>query len=357
MTLQGWARQLIRVAPGPTPWPRMVRAAVAVGAPLSIGVAVGRPVQAMLMSMGGVVGTLVDPPGSTVARMRGIATAAALGSVPGLLIGTGVHGRAWVAVLVMVALAGVSAVVSSISLVWSATGLQLLVFASLAIGPLGALHPWWATPLWLLVGVGWSLLLLPAERLLQPLAQGQPAWPGKPRLPASEAMRRAATSPFALRLMLCIGVATVFSEVLPLNRSYWVPLAVAVVMKPDFGSVPVRAVQYGLGTVVGAGGAMLVLLARPSTGVAVVPIAALAALIPYALSRNYALFGAVFTPLIVLILGVITRSGWRIGEDRLVDILVGCGIVLVFGSTPHPTSLAMLAHTHRGDPHTATDRS
>ena len=35
--------------------------------------------------------------------------------------------------------------------------------------------------------------------------------------------------------MLCIGVATVLGQALPLQRSYWVPLTVAVVLKPDFG--------------------------------------------------------------------------------------------------------------------------
>jgi len=357
LTLQAWARQLVRVAPVPAPWPRMVLAALAVGVPLSVGMAVGHPVQAMLTSMGGVVATLVDRPAPNLLRMRGIATAACFGSVPGLLIGTAVHGRGWVAVVAMVAVAGVSAVVSSISPTGSATGLQLLVFASLGLGPLGALRPWWATPLWLLVGVGWTLLLLAADWLHRPVAPA-PGGDGaaQPRR-ALASLRTARTASFAIRLMLCIGLATVFSEVLPLNRSYWVPLAVAVVMKPDFGSISVRAAQYGAGTVVGAGFAMLILLAAPSSSVLVATIVLLAALIPYGLTRNYALFGAVFTLLIVLILDVVSRSGWRIGEDRLVDILVGCGIVLVLGSVPYPTTLAMSAHTDRGDPRTATGRS
>ena len=56
---------------------------------------------------------------------------------------------------------------------------------------------------------------------------------------------------FTLRLMICMGVATVVSEVLPLQRSYWVPLTVAVVLKPDFGSVFVLALQRSIGTIVG----------------------------------------------------------------------------------------------------------
>src|SRR5229473_8552008 len=35
--------------------------------------------------------------------------------------------------------------------------------------------------------------------------------------------------------------------------AYWVPLTVAIVLKPDYGSVFARALQRGIGTVVGGG--------------------------------------------------------------------------------------------------------
>ena len=47
-------------------------------------------------------------------------------------------------------------------------------------------------------------------------------------------------------------VAAVISQVLPLQRSYWVVLTVGIILKPDYGSVFARAVQRGVGTVVGA---------------------------------------------------------------------------------------------------------
>ena len=58
-----------------------------------------------------------------------------------------------------------------------------------------------------------------------------------------------------------MGAAGLVSEVLPLQRSYWVPLTVAIVFKPDYGSVFARALQRGIGTVVGAvAGAVLLAL-------------------------------------------------------------------------------------------------
>ena len=70
---------------------------------------------------------------------------------------------------------------------------------------------------------------------------------------------------FTLRLMACMGAAGVVSEVLPLQRSYWVPLTVAIVFKPDYGSVFARALQRGIGTVVGAVAGAVLLVPRTAS--------------------------------------------------------------------------------------------
>lgn len=151
-------------------------------------------------------------------------------------------------------------------------------------------------------------------------------------------IREALGSTFTIRLMLCIGVAAVCSEVLPLRRSYWVVLAVAVVMKPDFGSVFARALQYGAGTLIGAGIGALILAGRPPDAVLLAPMVLFAALLPYGMSRNYGLFGAFFTPIVVLLIDLLSHDGWRLAEDRLIDIALGCGIVLLLGYAPWPSS-------------------
>ena len=92
--------------------------------------------------------------------MRRVATAAVFGGAAGLLIGTAINGRGWVAVPVMIVVAGVSALLSSVGAVWSSAGLFLLIYAALGTGPVGALRPWWLTVLWFLAGVGWWLVLL-----------------------------------------------------------------------------------------------------------------------------------------------------------------------------------------------------
>ncbi len=146
---------------------------------------------------------------------------------------------------------------------------------------------------------------------------------------------------FVLRLMACMGVAGVVSEVLPLQRSYWVPLTVAIVLKPDYGSVFARALQRGIGTIVGAvAGAVLLALVHGAW--LLIPFGVLAALLPYGRNRNYGLLATFLTPLVVVLVDLLKPTGWQLAEDRLVDTLIGCAIVVVIGFAPWP--MAWYAH-------------
>jgi uncharacterized membrane protein YccC len=142
---------------------------------------------------------------------------------------------------------------------------------------------------------------------------------------------------FTLRLMACMGTAGLVSEVLPLQRSYWVPLTVAIVFKPDYGSVFARALQRGIGTVVGAlAGAVLLVLVHGTW--LLIPFGVLAALLPFGRSRNYGLLATFLTPLVVVLIDLLNPGGWRLAEDRLIDTLIGCAIVLLIGFAPWPMS-------------------
>ena len=159
------------------------------------------------------------------------------------------------------------------------------------------------------------------------------AWPSPRRTPAAGRVNWI----FTLRLMACMGAAGVVSEVLPLQRSYWVPLTVAIVFKPDYGSVFARALQRGIGTVVGAvAGAVLLVLVHGTW--LLIPFAVLAALLPFGRSRNYGLLATFLTPLVVVLIDLLSPGGWRLAEDRLIDTLIGCAIVLLIGFAPWPMS-------------------
>ena len=100
-------------------------------------------------------------------------SSAALGGAAGLAIGSVIHGRGWMSVLALVVVAGVAALLSSIGAIGSVSGLELLVYASVGLGPLGALRPWWHTALGFLLGAVWAMVLIVPGWLLSPRAAEQ----------------------------------------------------------------------------------------------------------------------------------------------------------------------------------------
>jgi uncharacterized membrane protein YccC len=457
----------------------MIRAALAITVPLAAGFAGHDVALGLLPAIGGLLASVVDIGGPYPARVRRVVSATVAGGATGLVLGTLVHGRGWLTFAVLIAVAGVSVLLSAAGSTASVTGLQLLVYTAFGTGPLGGLQPWWHTPLLLLTGVAWALLLIvpgwllfphvaeqrsvaavyqaladelraagtegftggrlavtnamneaydqllairstssgqdrrlnrlvalltqshliaeavaalaaeggrppvavirAAEGLADAVRTGAPppaipapwrpgpgpdalyeAMAGAVRLLRAERVPRAGLARpshrerigqmadelrggrliwlAAVRLMVCTGVAALLSEVLPLQRSYWVILTVAIVLKPDLGSVFARAVQRGLGTVVGVVLGAVILAVVPYGWLLLIPVAVLAALLPYGRSRNYGLMSTFLTPLIVLLLDLPGHTGWRLAGTRLIDTLLGCAIVLLIGYAPWPSS-------------------
>ncbi len=143
---------------------------------------------------------------------------------------------------------------------------------------------------------------------------------------------------YTLRLMLCTGVAAVLSEVIPLQRSYWLVLTVGIILKPDYGSVFARAVQRAIGTVVGAVLGAAILAIVPYGPWLLLPFGVLAALLPFARARNFGLVATFLTPLVVLLIDLLEPSGWRLAEDRLIDTVLASAVVLVVGYAPWPSA-------------------
>jgi len=467
VVVPGWLAEIVRPRRAPVPWPEMARAALAICVPLSVSFAAGRGSLGVLPATGGLLGTLADAGGPYLSRVKRVCSAAVFGGAAGLAIGAVTDGRGWLAVVALVAVAGVSGLLSARGDIGSVTGLQLLVYTSLGAGPIGALRPVWHTAAGFLIGVVWALILILPGWLHAPYGREQrdvaavydalagllrsvggdeftvrrqaltgalntaydelltarstatglnrrrarllgvlnashlmaeaavavglagtrppplvtdvvsrladairtgspppmipPAWSDSPAMltlrdamaEAARALsrdwyrawplaRRTLTSGqvnwmFTLRLMACMGAAGLVSEVLPLQRSYWVPLTVAIVFKPDYGSVFARALQRGIGTVVGAvAGAVLLVLVHGTW--LLIPFAVLAALLPFGRSRNYGLLATFLTPLVVVLIDLLNPGGWRLAEDRLIDTLIGCAIVLLIGFAPWPMS-------------------
>ncbi|ROO85529.1 putative membrane protein YccC [Actinocorallia herbida] len=177
---------------------------------------------------------------------------------------------------------------------------------------------------------------------------------GMPRpLPerAGEAVRTALYSAsswrYGFRLALCIGIASAIVEFqgaphslwISATHSFWIPLTVAIVLKPDLGSVFVRALLRALGTVVAAVPTLLLLVVVPR-GWAAVPLAAFfGGLIPLLKGRSYAMRAVTVTPVMLYLLDTVSSlPPEELVLARLADTLLGCLIVLVFGYALWPRS-------------------
>jgi uncharacterized membrane protein YccC len=482
-----WLAEVMRPKKAPVPWADMVRAVFAIWVPLAAGFITGRRELVFLPAMGGLLSVMIDTGGPYIQRVRRIGTAAVFGGAAGLVAGSLIHGRGWIAVAALVVIAGVSAVLARLGAAGSATGLQLLVYSSLGLGPIGLLRPWWHTALQFLAGAVWAIALITPSWLLSPRAVEQravaavyhalasslraigtpslvaarravtaalntaydallthrsaasgrnkrdmhlmailnashqmaeavtalrtegerpppwvtdtvdrladavargpgdaaelpmvpPPWsdspgalalrdsmvalacvisgnwtPSAPPAPAdwrSRLRRRGhyladqlvggrMAWTFTIRLMVCTFAATVLSEVVTIQRSYWVVLTVAIILKPDYGSVFARAVQRGAGTVAGAVLGAAILAMVPYGPWLLLPFGVLAALLPYGKSRSFGLSATFLTPLVVLLIDMLAPVGWRLAGERLIDTLLACVIVLLIGYAPWPTA-------------------
>src|SRR5580704_19021762 len=173
-----WLVAAVRPKRAPVPWADMFRAALAICVPLSAGIVLHQRATGLLMAMGGLLGIVVDNGGPFTARIKRVGSAAVFGGAVGLAIGSVIHGRGWIAVLALVVVAGVSALLSAVNDTGSVTGLQLLIYSALGLGPLGALRPWWHTALGFVAGAVWGLVLIMPAWLLSPRGAEQRAVAG-----------------------------------------------------------------------------------------------------------------------------------------------------------------------------------
>jgi uncharacterized membrane protein YccC len=177
----------------------------------------------------------------------------------------------------------------------------------------------------------WNVVGDPEERAQAAVERTEPEWRVQAHDLVDRTVGNADSRAFVVRLTLCMTVAEVARQLLPIDRPYWVLLTVAIVLKPDYGSVFTRAVQRGAGTLLGVllGSLLLTFLARDAW--VLLPMAIAAGALPWARNGNFGLFSVFQTPLIILLLDLATPSGAQLVGARLVDTLIGCGIVLLFG--------------------------
>jgi uncharacterized membrane protein YccC len=137
----------------------------------------------------------------------------------------------------------------------------------------------------------------------------------------------------AAALSLCIAIAYATRYVFHEEHWYWVPLTVAMVMKPELGSVFVRTVLRAGGTSLGVVIGIALLHFLPQGPYMIAALALIGAFLPLAKSLSYGVQTLVLTPLVLILLELIAPAsrGIGYGEQRFLATLIGGLIVLVFG--------------------------
>lgn len=159
----------------------------------------------------------------------------------------------------------------------------------------------------------------PLERVRSELAQLRANV--SPRSPAGR---------HAVRLAVVVAVAELIARRLPLDRSYWIVVAAAAVLRPDFTGTFTRGTERALGTCAGVALAgAIVVIAHPAPGTTVVLVGLLA-------WAGYATFPASFaagfgfiTAVVVFLINTISPATLAIASARLLDTLVGSAIGLL----------------------------
>jgi uncharacterized membrane protein YccC len=109
----------------------------------------------------------------------------------------------------------------------------------------------------------------------------------------------------AMRLAACVGLGELLGRTVSLHRAYWLPMTIAIVLKPDFTATFSRGVLRLAGTFAGllfATGLFHIL--PPGLGMEVIAIAALMYALRWLGPANYGLFVTAVTALVVLLIAM-----------------------------------------------------
>jgi PPOX class probable F420-dependent enzyme len=133
----------------------------------------------------------------------------------------------------------------------------------------------------------------------------------------------------AVRLAVVVPLAALLARELPLSRSYWMVVAAATVLRPEFGATFTRGAERALGTALGVGLAgVIAVILHPAGGATVVIVLILAWAGYSVFAASFAAGFAFITALVVFLLNLISPDTFGTATARLVDTLVGGAIGL-----------------------------
>lgn len=136
----------------------------------------------------------------------------------------------------------------------------------------------------------------------------------------------------ALRLGVALALATALYQLvhLPLERGYWIPMTVVLVLRSDFITTFTRGIARLLGTLLGAVLTTLLLVFLMPSHPVLVAIITIAVYLMYStLFANYAIFSIAVTMAAVFLLSFATPQTVTIAANRAIDTVIGGVLALL----------------------------
>jgi uncharacterized membrane protein YccC len=146
----------------------------------------------------------------------------------------------------------------------------------------------------------------------------------------ANASRHSPAARHAVRLAVLVPAVALLARHLPLERNYWVVVAAATIIRPEFGTTFTRGTERALGTCAGVALAGVIAATVHPAGAAVVVLVGLLAVCAFAtFPASFGVGFAFITALVVFLLEVITRDTLATAGARLLDTLLGGAIGLI----------------------------
>ena len=135
----------------------------------------------------------------------------------------------------------------------------------------------------------------------------------------------------AVRLTVTVLLGYALGAVLPVQNSYWIMLTIIVIMRPGYGLTKSRSVQRVVGTLLGGGVALGVVLLTSNPYV-YAALAAVGLLIGFSLlQKNYTGAAAFVTLYVVFLYALLQPDALSVVQFRVLDTVFGAGLAFLAG--------------------------
>jgi hypothetical protein len=148
---------------------------------------------------------------------------------------------------------------------------------------------------------------------------------------------QADTFQHAIRLTLCILISQTVCRFLLNHNTYWLPLTVAIVMRPDFEQTMNRGFARMVGTIIGAGFTTLIVMWLKPSGITLALLTLPCAWLCFSLFKaSYTLYSICITAYIVFMLSFVGLPEMSVLINRLIATFAGGSFaLLVYAVWPH----------------------